>query len=189
MSSRRASSPVPGSHARPLVRCGAAVRIPPCACSSSVIRQMWLIVSSGGGFSRCLLLPALVCLPASFARCRLYPDTPFAPSWRVGERGVLDLRASLSLVICLFSSGSSSWAVRLVAGWMKKNRGRVFFPVPLLARLFFFSVGGLLDRSVRFCSRPGRSLGNRFRLSRLCRIGRGLRPRSYKTSACSIYGS
>lgn len=82
---------------RLLVRCGVAVRIPPRACSSSVIRLMWLIVSSGGGFFCCPPVPA--CLPVPSARCRCMPVMlryAFRPARRVGERGGLDLRASLS---------------------------------------------------------------------------------------------
>ena len=71
MSSRRASSLPPGSRACPLVRGG--LRFASCfrACPSSVIRLMWLVVPSCGGF-HCACL--LACLPVvSSARCRYMP--------------------------------------------------------------------------------------------------------------------
>lgn len=96
------------------------------------------------------------------------------PACRGAGRAVACCRLS-RVVICLYFSDVVVWggSSRCGGGVEKKIGGGFFVSRPLACLFVFFSVGGLLGRSARFCSRPGRSLGSRFRPSRSCRIGRG----------------
>lgn len=112
----------PGSRAHPLVRCVVAACVLPRACPSSVIRRsvirmMWLIAFRPAVASPIAPVPWLLA-GVIFSVPVIYSDTLFAPSWRVGGRGVVWRRLLLSCVICLYFSGVVvAWRpVRLVAG-------------------------------------------------------------------------